>query len=408
MPRAIKINEAELSQLRKHLNSHYHLDVVDYSSSETLHFLLKEKGLILSTSTIRRIFNVVESKGTASKYSLDSLAQFLTYENWAEFKQAFVNLNEQGFYNYLLEYNNFNYLPEEFFQFIVKNISFKYWEDIYKVKEFIHLVVIKKDGELLTRFFNTVEFNLERDNCRKWGLALNSFYKESKEGNQWIKEWVKSNLLHNLKLQTAIIEFYEGEDDLTGFYGEWLEACEHWEKEEYQLSSILLLTQKQLLLGDIEKANAIFSKADELKYNLHSKPVNIKNMAKYYALKSIFSSGSAFGVLVLDDIKDEIDKINFINTYCRLIWQFKDLVCTIDFCHPGNLRLNHLPLLVDRVTANRIMCNTWLVLAINYFNKGESEMTKRYLQLIKEIDNITWDYHWLQLRYNTLLKQMSL
>jgi hypothetical protein len=407
MPKAIKISDEELLQLRKILSSRYQLDISDYPSSEALHRLLKKQGLILSISTIRRIFMVVDSRGTASRYSLDTLAQFLSFENWESFRQAVVNLHEQGYYNYLMEYKDYNYLPEEFFKFIVKNFSFKYWEDIYKVKEFLHLVIQKKDIRLLNKFFETVEFDLERNNNRKWGMALNPLYKESKDGNQWIVEWVQSSLSNNLKLQTAIIEFYEGEDDLIGFYGDWLMACQDWVKKEYKLSSILMLIQKHLLSGEKEKAKSLFIKAENLKEYLQSKPINIKNVARFSALGAVLDFLKIGVPLYFGDIKDQVDRINFVNTYCRLVWEFKDSTCIHDICHPSYLDINNLDIVVDIVTANRLKCNTWLSLAINYFNKGEQDKAREYLLLINGFDNTTGYSNWLQNRYHTLVEQLN-
>jgi tetratricopeptide (TPR) repeat protein len=407
MPKAIKISEEELLQLRKYLSSRCQLEIADYTSSETLHHLLKKQGLILSISTIRRIFMVVDSRGTASRYSLDTLAQFLSFENWENFRQAVANLHEQGFYNYLMEYKDYNYLPEEFFQFIVKNFSFKHWEDVYKVKEFLHLVIQKRDLRLLDRFFETVEFNLERNNNRKWGMALNPLYKESKDGNQWIVEWVQSNLSQNLKLQTAIIEFYEGEDDLTGFYGDWLMACQHWVKKEHRLFSILLLIQKCLLSGDRDQAKSLFIKAESLKEYLQTKPINIHAMARFCALGTVLDFFKLGVPMYFRDIKDQVDRLNFVNTFCRLLWQFKDSVSFLDICHPNLLDLSNLDTIVDIVTANRLKCNTWLSLAINYFNKGEQDKARDYLLLINGVDNTTWNSDWLQHRYQILLGQLE-
>lgn len=88
MPAAINITPNEQQWIKEYLQETYDVVINDAFDCQTLsEAILKEKGIKISYSTFRRLFDLVKNTNSQSRFVLNALARAVGFKNWEVFKQ---------------------------------------------------------------------------------------------------------------------------------------------------------------------------------------------------------------------------------------------------------------------------------------------------------------------------------
>ena len=109
MPAAIIITQNEQQWIKEYLQETYDVVINDAFDCQTLSdAILKEKGIKISYSTFRRLFDLVKNTNSQSRFVLNALAVAVGFKSWDFFNQH----NQSKYSNLLLsiaQYSKFNF-----------------------------------------------------------------------------------------------------------------------------------------------------------------------------------------------------------------------------------------------------------------------------------------------------------
>ncbi|MCF8321740.1 MAG: helix-turn-helix domain-containing protein [Flavobacterium sp.] len=250
MPAPIAISANEQEWIKQYLQENYDIIVVDaFDCQELSDAILKEKGIKISYSTFRRLFNLVPNTNAQSRFVLNGLAVAVGFKNWNFFKEYVAgfdtNIINQNIQIYCFQLPNSSKLILE----TVKNLPIHNWLGGYQLQSIINIAIENKDFELLDA---VVHFPFEIDNHKVFEhlvIAFQSVYFQSVKGNDDLIAFVERNIAQSTVLKKCLLQAYVDESHLAGFLGLWFDAIQENSLPDLLLFKNLLMLQKAFVFG---------------------------------------------------------------------------------------------------------------------------------------------------------------
>lgn len=400
MPAPITINFNEKEWIKQYVQETFDITVVDSFDCQTLSDLIvNQKGIKISCSTLRRLFDLVPNSNTQSRFTLNALSCSVGFKNWEAFKihvTGFdVNVINQNIQIYKSGLPNSSKLISD----TVANLPINTWIGAYQLQSIIDIAIENREFDLLEKIVN---LPFEIDNQIVYEhlvIALQSLYFQSFKGNEEVVSFVKRNVAHAPVLQKCLLQSYVDERYLNGFFGTWLDAIQENTLSDLLLFKNLLLCQKAFVIEkNTLKAKKIF--------------VIIKNQLSYslFEIHPILKARIGVWDLILNgkpktlndyfiDLQNPFDRADFAVIASRLIWMYHSDNKEILFLE--SIKNTDFPVLKDYFQKGRYNVLI-LTLAINYNLKKDDTSAKVNFNLIDrntfayDIVNLDFYIPWME------------
>jgi hypothetical protein len=164
MPAAISITQNEQHWIKEYLQESYDIVINDAFDCQILsEAIYKSKGINISYSTFRRLFDLVKNTNSQSRFVLNALAVAVGFKNWEVFKQHVscfdTNVINQNIQIYSCQLPNSQALILE----TIKRLPITTWLGGYQLQNIISLAIEHNDFELLKQVVH-LPFDIEKQN----------------------------------------------------------------------------------------------------------------------------------------------------------------------------------------------------------------------------------------------------
>lgn len=400
MPAPITITINEKEWIKQYVQETYDIFVVDSFDCQTLSDAIsKQKGVTISCSTFRRLFELVPNTNTQSRYLLNTLAVAVGFKNWDTFKihvAGFdLNVINQNIQIYSLQIPNSNGLILE----TITNLPLTTWIGSYQLQSCINIAIENKDFELLDA---VVAISFEIDNQTIYEhlvIAFQSFYFQSVKGNDDVIAFVKRNIVQSKVLQKCLLQAYVDEKYLKGFFGSWLDVIQENTLPDLLVFKNLLLCQKAFAVEkDIVKAKKMITIVNQQVANSLFEIHPILK-ARIGVWELILNKSSNKLNDYFNDLQNPFDRADFAVIASRLLWMYRSETEAIPFL--DNIKATDFPVLKDYFQKGRY--NVLIVThAINFYLKQDKINAKINFNLIDrntfayDIVNLDFYIPWME------------
>ncbi|WP_297868718.1 hypothetical protein [uncultured Flavobacterium sp.] len=399
MPAAINITQNEQQWIKEYLQETYDVVINDAFDCQMLSdAILKEKGIKISYSTFRRLFDLVKNSNAQSRFVLNALAVAVGFKNWEFFKHHVANFDtniiNQNIQIYSCQLPNSQNLILE----TAKKFPLTTWLGGYQLQNIVSLAIENNDFELLKQLVH-LPFDVENQKVYEHlVIGFQSFYFQAVKSNEAVIAFVTSTIRTSILLQKCLLQAYVDEKYLDSFLGKWFDAIEENTLPDLLLFKNLLLCQKAFNNNEVDKAKTHFnlalnqSKLDQLEVHPILKArLGVWNLVLNKDKQSI--------VTYYNSLSCPFDKADFAVIASRLLWTYYDELATISFLE--KITLKEFPPVKDFFQKGRHNL-LLLTLAIHYHLKQEYQQSKEYFDLFNSntfgYDIVNFDFYekWIQ------------
>ncbi len=358
MPASIPISANEKKWFLKLIHEVYDIHIVDaYSCQRLSDELVSRARISISYNTLRRLFGIIKGSQQASRFTLDSLSKSLGYSDFDNFQVA-VNQFEVDYFNQLLILNRLKKRKDdEIILRIVHDFQFASWDEVYQLKSIVDLCLEVENYSLLANIFQLESFNLRSDEVIwKLYVSFQSIFIQCKLGNLQVIDFIAQLMPTNEMAQRTLLQLYVDEDELDGYYGQWLALVSIDLVEDMEMFRNLMLMhqavqhqQFPVAMKYLDRCNQIYS--EQNKY-LH--PILLGRLA---AWNLMLKNDQMLSFSIFKDLSNVKDHLFFLVFFYRLQvifdrditvvdlmekFKFDDLSISFSFYEKENLNVYYL------------------------------------------------------------------
>ena len=399
MPAAIIITQNEQQWIKEYLQETYDVVINDAFDCQTLSdAVLKEKGIKISYSTFRRLFDLVKNTNSQSRFVLNALAVAVGFKSWDFFKHHVANFDtniiNQNIQIYYCQLPNIQNLILE----TAKKLPLTTWLGGYQLQIIVSLAIENNDFELLKQLVH-LSFDVENQKVYEHVvIGFQSFYFQGVKNNEAVIAFVTSTIRTSFLIQKCLLQAYVDEKYLDSFLGKWLDVIEKNTLPDLLLFKNLLLCQKAFNNNEVDKAKTHFnlalnqSKLDQLEVHPILK-------ARLGVWNLVLNKDKQTISIYFNSLSCPFDKADFAVIASRLLWTYYDELATISFLE--QITLKEFPPVKDFFQKGRHNL-LLLTLAIHYHLKQEHQQSKEYFNLFDsntlgyDIVNVDFYEKWIQ------------
>ena len=382
MPAPIVITPNEKFWIKYYLQETYDIQINDTYSCQLLkENISKKRGIKLSCSTIRRIFDLVATTGSPSRFILDSLANAVDFKSWDTFKNYVLSFDTNVVNQNIQIYSR--RLPESkvLIYNTIKNLPIHTWQGAYQFQNIVRVAIENRDFDLLVKI---VQLPIEIHNKAIYEhlvIGFQSFYFYALNGHKKVIDFVQSNIANSILLQKCLLQAYVDENHLQGFLGNWIEAIDSNTVPDLLLFKNVLLCQKSFNNKQIDKAEVYFKSAIQQSEALNEIHPILKARIGVWSL--ILNGDKAQLEDYFLSLSDPFDKADFAVIASRLLWLYRQNSHSISFL--DYLSLAEYPIVKDFFQKGRYNV-LLLTMAINSFLKNDLLSAKKYFKVFSHTD----------------------
>lgn len=399
MPAAINITQNEQQWIKEYLQETYDVVINDAFDCQMLSdAILKEKGIKISYSTFRRLFDLVKNSNAQSRFVLNALAVAVGFKNWEFFKHHVANFDtniiNQNIQIYSCQLPNSQNLILE----TAKKFPLTTWLGGYQLQNIVSLAIENNDFELLKQLVH-LPFDVENQKVYEHlVIGFQSFYFQGVKSNEAVIAFVTSTIRTSILLQKCLLQAYVDEKYLDSFLGKWFDVIEKNTLPDLLLFKNLLLCQKAFNNNEVDKAKTHFNLAlNQSKLNqLEVHPI-LK--ARLGVWNLVLNKDKQTISIYFNSLSCPFDKADFAVIASRLLWTYYDELAIISFLE--QITLKEFPPVKDFFQKGRHNL-LLLTLAIHYHLKQEYQQSKEYFDLFNSntfgYDIVNFDFYekWIQ------------
>jgi hypothetical protein len=400
MPASIIVTTKEKKWLKKLIEEKYHLEISDSYSCKKLSAMLSEKAYLdINYNTIRRIFNVVQSKSNPSSYSLNILSKSIDFKDFEDFKKYIYKFDKDIFNELILLSFGQKQIQHHTVMEFVQDLTSPNWQEIYQLKNLIDLCIQIQDYEFLKQILH-MNFNLENEEfLEKFAVCFQSLYFETKNKNIALHHFVLQNISTSEILQRILLQVYISENNLNDFWGDWLEAASIDKVNDMEVFKCVLLCQKKYNNNLISEAKELLKIAKNAVAiaNLYIHPILLGRIA---AWEIILNSNIDTPPLYFNNLSNSFEKSCYFIFYNRLL-----LLYNKEF-HRGiveSIDLSRLPLMLGAFD-KKLLNKFYLSSALYYHHISAHEKAKLALINVDENRLDIWEIDWFYEKFKLLNK----
>lgn len=400
MPAAINITENEQFWIKEYLQETYHTEINDAYDCQNLSTIIeKSKGIKISYSTFRRLFNLVPNANKQSRFVLNALSVAVGFKNWEAFKLYVSHFDtsaiNQNIQIYACQLPNSRQLILE----TIKKLPITTWMGSYQLQIIIALAVENNDFELLKEVI-ILPFEIEKQSVYEHlVIGFQSLYFKSINNNESVIEFVRTNIAGSILLQKCLLIAYSDEKYLNSFLGKWFDMLDDSKIPDLLLFKNLFMLQKAFINGGgvktiKNKLSLIRKKISKISSEI---PANLK--ARIAVWELILNKNNKQFICYFNELNNPFDKADFAVIASRLLWTYNNENAPIPFLEL--ISLKEFPPFKDFFQKGRYNILI-LTFAIHYYLKSDLAKSREYFNLYSpttlgyDIINVEFYEKWIQ------------
>jgi len=404
MPAYISISNKEKNWLKALLEEQFEITINNSFACKQLSSLISKKNRVLvSYNTLRRLFEIVDSKSKPSQYTLNLLANTIGFTSFNDF-QTYIHKFDTDIINELIiTFYEQKKIDESLLMAYLENFVSPSWQELYQLKNVIDLCIKTSHYSCLKKII-AIKFNPDTEEfLEKFTVCFQTFYFESENGNKKLNQFILNNIPNSEILQRILLQVYIRENLLHDFWGTWLENATLQLVEDMPVFKNTLLCQKLFEKNELNQARIHLKKAkDFFRYTTHPiHPILIGRMA---AWEIILKANVKFAETELEKIETLFEKICFIVFYYRLLFTYNENNKHLDLIETITLRKLSVSLgAFDKKIVNKYL----LILAFHYHAKNLIAKSKALFEEVDPLRLDAWESDWFIEKYNFLSKKLN-
>ena len=326
------------------------------------------------------------------------MARAIQFDNWTAFKRHVETLEINNFNHRLLVFKEVDSLIKDNALDFIFDLQGNDPEGTLKVKEIINNLIRVKESTILQRIFSVPFSYSDVSAFEKWATCLEALYFESKVGNQWLINLVEDNISDSRLLQCILLRYFVDEGELNGFFGKWVQKLDPKELLELKLFKEIMICQIEINKKDFDSAKKRFL---ELKKAFSKQEMYIfpSLLGRYLAWDFILFNTHIEWEKEFKNIGSQAYVYIFLNTICRLIWQYKDdnLVFPLDTTIDISKRQKPEIFFFEKAYHASLLILSW-----NAYNARNNELLLFYfVKINRNIFGVN-DLKWMEEKYSLL------
>lgn len=399
MPAPISITENEQTWLKHYLQEIYDVIIFDAYDCQKLSVTVEnQKKIKISTSTFRRLFDLVPNKNSSSRFMLNTLARTIDFKNWDTFKNHVTHFDINVINQNIQLYNSNPKSYQKLLFETIKELPIKTSIGAYQFQKIVNVALENKDFELLEQIV-FIPLDIVNQNIYEHiVIGFQSFYFQSVKQNQEVIRFVEKNMGKSILLQRCLLEAYVNENYLDSFLGIWFEAVQENSLPNLLLFKNILLCQKAFNENNIPKAMQHLNLA-ATEFNNSNSEIHPILKARIGVWELILKENSNAINDYFNSLKNPFDIADFAVITSRLLWKYNSENHSIDFLDV--IRIDTYPVVKNYFQKGRYNV-LLLTLSINYYLKQEFENSRNTFKLVDhnaftyDIVNIDFYLPWIE------------
>jgi hypothetical protein len=399
MPAPISVTENEQTWLKHYLQEIYDVVIFDAYDCQKLSVNVEnQKNIKISTSTFRRLFDLVPNKNSSSRFMLNTLARTIDFKNWDTFKNHVTHFDINVINQNIQLYNSNPKSYQKLLFETIKNLPINSSIGAYQFQNIVSVAIENKDFELLEQIV-FIPLDINNQNIYEHiVIGFQSFYFQSVKQNQEVIRFVEKNIGKSILLQRCLLEGYVNENYLDSFLGIWFEAVQENSLPDLLLFKNILLCQKAFNENNIPKAIQYLDIATT-ELNHSNNEIHPILKARIGVWEMILKGNSNAINDYFNRLENPFDIADFAVITSRLLWIYNSDKQKIDFLEAINI--NVFPVVKNYFQKGRYNI-LLLTISINFYLNQEFENALKTFKLVDhnaftyDIVNIDFYNPWIE------------
>ncbi len=255
MPAFVAISDNEKKWLKKLLEEKFQLEISDsYSCKQLSECIAEQFDLKINYNTLRRFFNIVATPSQPSSFSVNVLAKSIGFIDFQDFRKYVYKFDKDILNEIIIQGFEQKQIDHRLVMELIADLKSPNWQEIYQLKNIVDLCVQIGDFVLLKKIVHLPFDPYAEEFQEKYTLCFQSIYFEAKGKNELVNSFVLQNIGSSEILQRILLQVYISEDQLSGFWGNWLEAASVDLVSDMLVFKNVLLCQKKFQENQMEEA----------------------------------------------------------------------------------------------------------------------------------------------------------
>lgn len=325
MPKSYPISSKEIEWLKSALENKFGLKIEDTHACISLSDLIfKSHKISINYNTFRRLFEIVPNKNAPSLYTLNEISKALDFPDFETLKEVKNKLDKDFIHETLHLFRISKHINPGLLQEIIRSLSMETWESVYQLSTLVELLIQYKQLEYLADFLRREIDENDWDSLFKYYIAFQQIHLAAKLKNRYVIDFVKSQINQSKIIQLILLQLYVEEDDLPGYFGEWVFACHIYLTSDMHLFLNCMKIQYYFQKNDLEKSinylAELNTQVGQTSFSIH--PILLGRISAWnYILKNDLAF---FNIQVTSNISN-LDKLSIITFFYRLLLTYCDI-----------------------------------------------------------------------------------
>ena len=322
MPKSVRLSKFEIDFLRNNLQKISGIKVNQSSDCLLLQdFILKNHAILISISTLRRLFELVPSNQTSSLNTLTIYSKILGYQDWNELSKklsqsSYEETNYLLLYSFLKDKRYFNY------QYLaIDSLDISTWAEAYQLFIYCNGIISSKNEQLISELLSKSYNSANKEQYDYLMFALQPFCLAAAAHDEFIIKIIQ-RLLPNAPLALDFVLYAQVFDEqLNSFYGDWIDELAKSEIHRNEVFVTLMLIQKAMENREIEKARLLLHQLTRKDGLTAIHPILKGRLAAWLF---ILNNDKTFLIESLSKVTNDLEILEILQFYSRLVWQYHD------------------------------------------------------------------------------------
>ena len=398
MPKSVRLSKYEIDFLKNNLQQISGIKINQSSDCLTLQdFFFKKYAILISISTLRRLYELVPSNQTSSLNTLNIYSRILGYQDWNKLskKLSQSSYEETSYlllYSYIKDKRHFN---DQYLE--IESLDISNWAEAYQLFIYCNGIIASKNEVLICKLLSK---SYNRDNQDQYDylmFAFQPFCLAAAANDEFVIQIIQSLLPKAPLVLDFVLYAQVFDDQLHSYYGDWIDVLANSKTHKGDVFVYLMLIQKAMLNKETDQAKYLLNQLTKKKGLADIHPILKGRLAAWLF---ILNQDHTFLNDSLSKANNDLEIMEILQFYSRLIWQYHDSTVYIEAFEWNNVKeVNQLETFYNK---GKFECFK-ISLAWNLRLKKDQD----YLQILHSINPNYFhisNLGWYEEIYSSLLK----
>jgi hypothetical protein len=407
MPKSVQVTEEERLFLLKSIEETYRLQIKSANDCELLsQIIFKETSNLISYNTLRRFFKILPNSNFPSLYTVNILSKIIGFKDFNTLREYRINSNRDFIHENLHLFNFSDQINTSTLKEIIPLLNEDQWENIYQIRSLIDLFIKKDKIEFISIFFKKDIDENDWEKMYKYYVAFQPIHIGAKLENKGLINFIKNSINNSKLIQLVLLQLYVEEDNLEGYYGEWINSCSIYLTSDMEIFSACMKIQLHFLKNEASLVKNVLEHLNSLIKNYKNKihPIILGRVAAWNFI--IFNDSNYLKryIVINSDIIENIATITF---FYRLVYLYGSKSQFVQYDYITLLQTENLQYSKMPFNIKTELSMYYLILTRYYVETNEKDLAFKTIQKIDKRYQFSCSANFFEKEYELLYKTIS-